>query len=242
MFDPRFARHLNSWLLAQSAACMVQATEPLLGRFALSRRLIGAARALLAAGLGVLIERELRGEDVPGASDNASGVAVVSELGLELAASPPEHTRVVVLMTGCEEAGVLGAQAFLRSHDTTGWLFLNVDNVGGPATLRYTLREGLATKWDCDPALAGIARGIEAEGELGLAAADGPIGLTYDATPVLAAGGRGITLVAGDDGVIPNYHWPTDTPENLDPDSLVRTLKVARRMVAAIDAGKADYD
>ena len=240
MFDPRLVKYLNVWLLAQSAACIAQATEPLLGRFALGRRLIGAARTLLAAGLGVLIERELRGEDVPGASDNASGVAVVSELGLELAGSPPEHTRVVELMTGCEEAGLLGAQAFLRSRDTSGWLFLNVDNVGGPATLRYTLREGLATKWDCDPALVGIAAGIEADGELGLAASDGPIGLTYDVTPVLARGGRGITLVAGDDGVIPNYHWPTDTPENLDPDSLVRTLEVTRRMVAAIDAGEAD--
>ena len=67
-----------------------------------------------------------------------------------------------------------------------------------------------------------------------------PIGLTYDVTPVLARGGRGITLVAGDDGVIPNYHWPTDTPENLDPDSLVRALEVARRMVAAVDRGEAD--
>ena len=240
MFDPRFVRHLNATLLALSAACLVQATEPLLGRFAPGRRLIGAARGMLTIGLGALIERELRGQDVPGASDNASGVAVVSELALELAASPPEHTRVIVLMTGCEEAGLLGAHAFLRSRDTSGWLFMNVDNVGGPATLRYTLREGLATKWDCDPALVGIARAIETEGELGLAAGEGPIGLTYDVTPVLARGGRGITLVAADDGVIPNYHWPTDTPENLDPDSLVRTLEVTRRLVAAIDAGEAD--
>jgi hypothetical protein len=240
MFDPRFVRHLTPWLLVQSAACVVQAGELLLGRVAIGRRLVGAARGVLAVGLGLLIERELRGEDVPGASDNASGVAVVSELGLELAASPPEHTHVVVLMTGCEEAGLLGAQAFLRSHDTADWLFLNVDNVGGPATLRYTLHEGMGRKWDCDPSLVAIAREIEAGGGLGLAATDGPIGLTYDVTPVLAAGGRGITLVAGDDGVIPNYHWPTDTPENLDSDSLVRTLEVTRRMVAAIDAGDAD--
>jgi Peptidase family M28 len=241
MFDPRFVRHLNPWLLAQSAACAVQATEPLLGRFGLGRVVIGAARTLLATGLGLLIERELRGEDVPGASDNASGVAVVSELALELADSPPEHTRVVTLMTGCEEAGLLGAQAFLRSHDTADWLFVNVDNVGGPATLRYTLREGLGVTWDCDPALVAIAREIAtSDPGLGLASSDGPIGLTYDVTPVLARGGRGITFVAGDEGVIPNYHWPTDTPENLDPGSLVRTLEVARRMVAAVDRGEAD--
>ncbi len=241
MFDPRFVRHLNTWLLAQAAACVAQATEPLLGRFAIGGRLIAAARALLAVGLGLLVERELRGEDVPGASDNASGVAVVSELGLELAASPPEHTRVILLMTGCEEAGLLGAQAFLRSRETTGWMFLNVDNVGGPATLRYTLREGMATKWDCDPSLVGIAAAISRDRpDLGLAPSEGPIGLTYDATPVLARGGRAITLVAGDDGVIPNYHWPSDTPENLDPDSIGRTLEVAREMVVAIERGEAD--
>ena len=145
-------------------------------------------------------------------------------------------------MTGCEEAGLLGAQAFLRSRDTAGWLFLNVDNVGGPATLRYTLHEGLATKWDCDPGLVAIAERHRSPTRPSWAwrPSEGPIGLTYDVTPVLARGGRGITLVAGDDGVIPNYHWPTDTPENLDPDSIARTLEVARRMVAAIDRGEAD--
>ena len=240
LFHPRFVKYLNPWLLTQAGACVVQGAEPLLGRVSLGRRILATARAILAVGLGLIVERELRGEDVPGASDNASGVAVVAELALELAAEPPDHTRVVAVMTGCEEAGLLGAQAFLRSRDTSGWLFVNVDNVGGPATLRYTLREGLATKWECDPGLVSIAAGISADApELGLAPSEGPIGLTYDVTPVLARGGRGITLVAGDDGVIPNYHWPTDTPENLDPDSIARTLAVARRLVAAIDDGEA---
>lgn len=241
LFDPRFVRHLNPWLLTQSAACAAQATEPLLARVRVGRRILAVARALLAAGLGLLVERELRGEDVPGASDNASGVAVAAELALELASSPLQHTRVVVLMTGCEESGLLGAQAFLRSRDTADWLFLNVDNVGGPATLRYTLREGLATKWDCDPGLITVAGAVAPRRpELGLAPSEGPIGLTYDVTPVLARGGRGITLVAGDDGVIPNYHWPTDTPENLDPACVGAALEVAREMVAAIDRGEAD--
>ena len=240
LFHPRFVKYLNPWLLTQAWACVVQGAEPLLARASLGRRILAAARAILAVGLGLVVERELRGQDTPGANDNASGVAVVAELALELAAEPLEHTRVVALMTGCEEAGLLGAQAFLRSRDTSGWLFVNVDNVGGPATLRFTLHEGLARKWDCDPGLVAIAERIASDApELGLASSEGPIGLTYDVTPVLARGGRGITLVAGDDGVIPNYHWPTDTPENLDPDSIARTLEVARRMVAAIDRGEA---
>ena len=241
MFDPRFVRFLNPWLTAQSIACLVQGGEPVLGRTRWGSRLTAASRALLAAGLALLIERELRGEDVPGANDNASGVAVVGELALELAADPLEHTRVVALMTGCEESGLLGAQSFLRSRYTEGWLFINFDNVGADATLRYTLKEGLVTKWDCDPGLVRLAGRLAAERpELGLAPTDGPIGLTYDVTPVLARGGRGITFVAGDDGVIPNYHWPTDTTENVDRDALVRAAETGRAMLRELDAGAAD--
>jgi hypothetical protein len=240
MFDPRFAGHLDAWLYAQSIACMVQAGEPVLGRFGAGRLLAGAARAVLAAGAALLAERELRGEDVPGGNDNASGVAVVASLALELAAEPLASTRVVVLMTGCEEAGMLGAQAFLRSRDTDGWLFVNFDNVGA-GTLRYLEREGLVRKWDADPALmAAAARVADEQPELALEPAGGPIGLTYDATPVMARGGRALTFVAGDGGVIPNYHWPTDTAANVDPAALGRAIGVGRSMAAAIDRGDAD--
>jgi hypothetical protein len=147
----------------------------------------------------------------------------------------------VLLITGCEEAGLLGAQAFLRAHDTSGWLFVNFDNVGGPATLRYIRREGLVQKWDADPALVAIAERIRADRpELGLEPADRPIGLTYDATAVLARGGRALTFVAGDRGVIPNYHSPTDTVENVAPEALSRALEVGREMLRAVDRGEAD--
>jgi hypothetical protein len=240
MFDPRFVAHLNAWLGVQSAACLVQAGEPVLGRFRAGRALAGAARAVLAAGAAVLVERELRGEDTPGGNDNASGVAVVASLALELAAEPLQSTRVVILMTGCEEAGMLGSQAFLRSRDTSGWLFVNFDNVGG-GTLHYLESEGLVRKWDADASLMAIAAGVARDHpDTGLAPAGGPIGLTYDATPVLARGGRALTFVAADGGVIPNYHWPTDTAANVDPAALDRALAVGRAMTAAIDRGEAD--
>ena len=60
-------------------------------------------------------------------------------------------------MTGCEESGLLGVQSFLRSRDTSSWLFLNFDNVGGPATLRYLRREGVFRMWDADPGLVSVA-------------------------------------------------------------------------------------
>jgi hypothetical protein len=240
MFDPRFVAHLNLWLKAQSAACMLQGAEPLIARGRWGRRAVAAARLVLTAGAALLAERELRGEDVPGGNDNASGAAVVASLGLELAADPPDSTRVTLLMTGCEEAGTLGAQAYLRAHETTCWLFLNFDNVGA-GKLHYLEREGLIQKWEADPALASLAGRIAAgRPELGLAAARKPLGLTYDATPVMAHGGRALTFVAGVEGRIPNYHWPTDTAANVDADAVGRALETGRAMLAAIDRGEAD--
>ena len=200
-----------------------------------------AARALVATGLGLLAERELRGVDVPGANDNASGVGVAAQLAAEVAREPLESTRVVFLATGCEESGLLGMQAFLRSHETAGWLFLNFDSVGGPATLRYIEREGMVQKWPADPRLISLAQRLRSRRpELELEPAGHPIGLTYDTTAVLARGGRALTFVAGDGGVIPNYHWPSDTAANVDPGCIARALTAGREMVAAIDRGEAD--
>lgn len=241
LFHPALGAQLNRWIALQSLATLLLPAEPLLARSAAGRPLLVAARAICAAGLGVLVERELRGVDVPGANDNASGVGAVVELAAEAAAEPLESTRIVVLISGCEESGLLGAQAFLRERETTGWLFLNFDSVGSTATLRYTRAEGHVRKWRCDPALVALAESVaQARPELGLEAADGPIGLTYDATAALARGGRALTFVAGDRGRIPNYHQPSDTVANLDPRTLARAVATGREMIARIDRGEAD--
>ncbi len=241
LFDPRFVAFLNPWIALQSAAVLTASLAVLLARARVGRAALTGARALVAAGLGLLAERELRGVDVPGANDNASGVGVAAQLAGEVAHEPLESTRVVFLATGCEESGLLGMQAFLRSHETAGWLFLNFDSVGGPATLRYIEREGMVQKWPADPRLISLARRLRSRRpELGLEPATQPIGLTYDATAVLARGGRALTFVAGDGGVIPNYHWPSDTAANVDPGCIARALTAGREMVAAVDRGEAD--
>jgi hypothetical protein len=118
---------------------------------------------------------------------------------------------------------------------------LNFDGVGAPATLRYLPREGVGRTWPADPGLIGLARRLESSRpEFGLAEADQPLGLTYDATAVLARGGRALTLVAGDRGRIPNYHQPTDTVANLDLDALARSIEVGRELLGMVDRGEAD--
>ncbi len=239
MFAPGVVEHLNRIIAAQSVAVMVGAGEPLLGRLRSGRKVLAAARVVIAAGVALLAERELRGVDVPGASDNATGAAIVAQLAAEAAAARPSRTRIVALMTGGEEAGTLGAQAFLDRRNTDGWLFLNFDNLGGPATLRFLRREGVLVKWDADPGLVDVAERLgRRRPDLGLEPTDAPAGLTYDSSPVLARGGRAITLSA-QDRTIPNLHQPTDTYENIDPGVVGRALEAGREMIAAIDRGEA---
>jgi hypothetical protein len=243
MFHRRFLPILHGWIAVQATAFALTVAGPLLRRLPLGRRLLAAAYGVLIAGLGLLLERELRGADVPGANDNASGVAAVASLATELQAQPLSSTRVVCLFTGCEEAGVLGADAFVRSQDTgelRSWLFLNFDGVAAPATLRFLRQEGVLRKWPADAHLARIAQEIsERNPELGLEGTDHNAGLTYDTTPVMARGGRAITL-STQDATIPNYHASTDTVENLDESALAHAIEVGRQMLAAIDCGEAD--
>ena len=242
MFHPALVRFLGGWISAQTIAVLAQAAEPFAGRRPAGRAALRASRALLAAGLLLLVEREVRGQDVAGANDNASGLAVVAQLAAERAAAPLRHTRLVLLLTGCEEAGTLGARAFLSSRDTSGWLFLNFDNVGGAATLRYLRREGVIARFRADPALIAAAERVAiGRMDLGLEPTDSPAGLTYDTSPVLARGGRGLTLSA-QDGYIPNLHWPTDTFENVDGAAVDRALEAGRELIAAVDRGEADGD
>lgn len=232
LFHPQVAPRLRALNLVLSAAAALRALR-------LGDRITAPALLL---GLGLLAEREFRGSDVPGANDNASGVGVATALARELAQAPLSSTRVVFLATGCEESGTVGMRAFLEAHPgiARSWIFLNLDGVGAPATLRYLPREGINRLYAADPALVRVCEATAADQpELGLQAATELAGLTYDATPVLARGGRAITLSA-QDRTIPNYHSAKDVPENLDVDVLGRALDVARLVVAAIDGGEAD--
>jgi hypothetical protein len=241
LFHPAVAPHLRGLLQLQGLATAVAAIEPLLPDGRLTAAVRRCVRTMSAASLALIAERELRGEDVAGANDNASGVATVVELAAAYAAEPLASTRLAVLLTGAEEAGLLGMQAYLRENDTSGWLFLNVDGVAAPATLRYLPAEGVGRTWPADPKLVALCEQLRSRRpELGLEPADAPLGLTYDATAVLARGGRALTLAAGDAGRIPNYHQPTDTTANADVGTLERAAECARELIAAVDRGEAD--
>jgi len=166
---------------------------------------------------------------VPGANDNLSSVAVLVALAHELAERPPEGVRVILLSTGSEEGFMEGMQAFGRRHfgelDRATTEFVCLECVGSPqlcvveaeGMLRmrhYTesSREALAR--------AGAAAGVELMRGLRTVAAT-------DALIALRAGYRSCTLGGVDETKFPaNYHWDTDTPDNLDWDSVEGAVRV----------------
>jgi hypothetical protein len=99
---------------------------------------------LLIIALPILLDTALA-STVPGANDNASGVATVLAL-TERFGDRLENFNLNVLFTGSQEALALGMRAFMKKRkgdiDTARSIFLNLDEVGR-GTVRFTTREGL---------------------------------------------------------------------------------------------------
>jgi acetylornithine deacetylase/succinyl-diaminopimelate desuccinylase-like protein len=245
IFHPRVIRHLSRLLQLPAASGALLAAGPLLRHLPGGKTLQIPGIAGMVTSLALLVERELRGQDVAGANDNASGAAVAAQLVAECAASPLERTEVRLLVTGCEESGVLGAQAYARRHDEAAWTtFLNFDTVGGDAPLTYILREGSAAA--TRPASALLVELAQATArrrpDLGLRPAETTPGLPTDATVFRAHGWEAITFLAQSaEGGAPNYHWPTDTYENVSEAAIARALETGRELLRELDraAGEA---
>jgi acetylornithine deacetylase/succinyl-diaminopimelate desuccinylase-like protein len=171
---------------------------------------------------------------VPGANDNLSAVAALVALAQELAESPPDGVRVILLSTGSEESFMEGMQGFIARHAaalTTAWTeFVCLECVGSPqlcvvegeGMLRMRLypdssREALAA--------AGERAGVRLHRGLRTVAAT-------DALIAMRAGYRTCTLGGIDETKFPaHYHWPSDVPDNLTWDSVEEAVKVCEAYV-----------
>ncbi len=173
---------------------------------------------------------------VPGANDNLSGVAVLLSLAGSLRDEPLPGVRVILLSTGSEESFMEGMQAYARRHFASlareRTRVICVDTVGSPRLLAL---EGEGMIWMNEypkDLLAEVKReadalGIELVPNLRLRnATDGLI--------ALRAGYPTVTLGSVDEFKIPtNYHWPTDTPENVDLSTVADCARLVDRLARA---------
>ena len=173
---------------------------------------------------------------VPGAGDNASGVALALRLAERLDGGL-EHFGVTVLLTGAQESGGAdGMRAFLRRHrrelprDAT--VVLNLDEVGA-GSVRFTSREGPLLAPRSHDQLTALCEEVAAgEGARPLdnrAASDG-FAARY-------AGYPAITVTCRDEqGLARRHHRRSDLPEHVEPAALAAAEEFCVELIERLDA------
>ena len=200
----------------------------------------GAARLGAMLGFGYAASMAQIGSRavVPGANDNGTAVVLLVELARRLLAEPTASTRVILLSTGSEESFSEGMKAFGERHfgelERERTFFLCVDTVGSP-TLNVLRGEGFLRMHEYPPkALAlldRLADELDIETVPNLRLRNGTDGLEP-----LAAGYPTATLCSVTELKQPaNYHWPTDTPENVDYGTFTEAIRLAEAVIRRLD-------
>jgi hypothetical protein len=204
----------------------------------------GRVRALRRAGIAlcalivVLFADIARRAPVPGANDNASGVAALLGVARELSGSRPASLRVVLLSAGSEETMLEGMDAFLRRHrgelDPARTIVICLDQLGWD---RLLLREseGVLRRYRTRPEdldlLLHAARSAAVRVDVAPPFASPSDGL--------AARWAGLPTVflssAAANGGYPNYHRPGDVPENVNIETVVAARRLCTQLVAELD-------
>jgi Peptidase family M28 len=201
-----------------------------------SRRLTGLG-TFLSAGAAAFMAHIGSGEVVPGANDNGTGCIAALALAGALSERPPENTRILFLSTS-EEALCEGMGLFMERHarelpvDRT--FFLCLDTIGSPHLLvlrgegMLKLREYPAPSLDLLDSTADEL-GIELFPNLRLRNAT-------DGIFPLAAGYQCVSVASCNQWKNPsNYHWKTDTPENVHYDTVTDAIRLSEAVIRKLD-------
>ena len=163
----------------------------------------------------------------PGADDNASGVAVLIELAVNLAeAEPPARSLVFVAFTA-EEAGRAGSRGYVERggpRPTDGIrAVVNLDTVGRLGDQKLSiLGTGTADEWQHIFRGASFVTGVESRNVPG--SAEGSDQLSFIE--------RGIPGVQIFTQAHLDYHRPGDTADKIDAAGLVKVATLVKEAVA----------
>jgi Peptidase family M28 len=223
------------------AGPLLVALGALIGR----RRPVTAGTVLALGSAATFAEIGAR-DAVPGANDNLTGVATLIGLATELSERPVEGLRVLLVSTGSEEGFMEGMQAFARRHfpalPRERTHVVCVDTVGSPH-LTLIEGEGMLRMRDYPDDFKNLVEACASESGVALwrglrlrNATDGLIALRAG-YPTTAIGS--VTRLKAP----ANYHWPTDTAENVDHgsvgDAVTLCTAIARKLAAGV-AGRAE--
>jgi hypothetical protein len=172
-----------------------------------------------------------------GANDNATGAAITLSIAEQLARQPLNNTEVWAVLSGCEEVGLYGAEAFAQAHEDElkGASWIALDSLGS-GQIVYLTSETFLFPAKSDPELLEIARQVsERCPELDAAPyvfqgayTDGFIGVKH--------GFKTLTLMGMNRaGELPEWHRPTDDMDHLDPQVVERGEAFLLEILREID-------
>jgi len=191
--------------------------------------------AVLMSAAMTLYLGESNSEFVPGAVNNASGVAVLLQLAERLKETPPERTDVWLVATGSKETWLNGMRQFMLGLrlDKTRTHFLNVAHVGA-GDLRYVTGEGMMHLFPSSKELIREARALAPEyGAKPLKYR----GFPTDALIPLTRGYKAMSVMAtGAHGLPAHWNWHSDAVSVVKMDVLARAAGYVEAIVRRLDA------
>lgn len=212
-----------------------------LGALTGSRKLLAAGTALSLGSAATFAEIGSR-DAVPGANDNLTGVATLLGVATELAERPVDGLRVLLVSTGSEEGFMEGMHAFAARHfpalPRERTHVVCVDTVGSPE-LTLIEGEGMLRMREYPEPFKQLVSDAAADSGVHLRR-----GLRFrnatDGLIALKAGYPTAMIGSVTPHKVPsNYHWPTDTADNVDhgtvDDAVTLCTAIARRLAATID-------
>jgi hypothetical protein len=174
---------------------------------------------------------------VPGAYDNASGVAAVLSAAEELDSDPPANLDVWVVLACAEEALCEGMRSFVRTHrkelDRERTHIVNVDSVSH-GQLSYEVSEGAVVSLPLDPGLIELSEALGSDPRFDARPLRFP--LLDDALPARVRKLRAITIRTTVDGALaPWYHTHDDVPARVDSDALTAATEFVLGLARLLD-------
>ncbi len=202
-----------------------------------SRRLTTAGTIVSAGAVPVFTDIGAR-ETVPGANDNVTGVIALLEVARALVEHPTSDLRVMMLSTGSEESIMEGMQMFGRRHfpdlPTDSTYVLNLDTLGSPH-LAAIRGEGMLKMYDYPQPALDVVDGVAEELDVFLFP-NLRLRNATDGLYALKAGYPSATLGSVTEYKAPsNYHWPSDTAENVNYETMADGVRLCEAIVRRLD-------
>jgi len=162
----------------------------------------------------------------PGADDNASGMAVMLELAEIISGTTPDRS-ILFVATSAEESGLQGARYFAKKG-ADGYPIdkaignVNLDTVGRLEDGKVMIFGGSsATEWRFIFMGATAVSGIETQ----------MVAQEINASDHTAFQEAGIPAIHIFGSKASDYHQPTDTPDKLDVDGMVKVAAIAQEAI-----------